>query len=58
MVAGIAIDPFLARSMQQFLGLTEGRVTTSIRVVLDEEHAALLVNVLSTAERLKLEVRD
>lgn len=56
MIAGIALDAFLARSGQHFLPLTETRVTSTQRRELDEQHAALLVNVRSTAQPLQLEV--
>ena len=56
MVPGIALDPFLARSRQHFLPLTDTRVTSLERPEIDERHPALLVNVRSTAQRLKLEV--
>jgi hypothetical protein len=55
-VPGIALDPFLARSRQQFLALTDTRVTSTERPEIDERHAALLVNVRSMAQQLKLEV--
>jgi len=55
MIAGIALDPFLARSRQYFLPLTEARVTSTERPEVDEQHPALLVNVRS-AQPLQLEV--
>ncbi|MEA2652481.1 MAG: hypothetical protein QOI85_2202 [Chloroflexota bacterium] len=55
-VPGIALDPFLARSRQHFLALTDTRVTSTERPEIDERHPALLVNVRSTAQQLKLEV--
>ena len=55
MVAGIALDPFLARGRQHFLPLTDTRVTSMERPEIDERHPALLVNVRSTTQ-LKLEV--
>ena len=58
LVAGIGLDAFLARSRQHFLPMTEARVTSTERPELDEEHPALLVNVRSTAQRLKLETLD
>jgi len=56
MIAGIELDPFLARSQQHFLPVTEAWITNSQRPEVDEEHASLLINVRSTAQALKLEV--
>jgi len=56
MIAGIELDPFLARSRQHFLPITEAWITNSHRPEVDEEHPSLLVNVRSTAQALKLEV--
>lgn len=54
LIAGIALDPFLARSERHFLPVTEAWVTSSERREIDEPHPALLVNVRSTAHRLQL----
>ena len=56
MIAGIELDPFLARSRQHFLPITEAWVTNTHRPEVDEEHPSLLINVRSTAQALKLEV--
>ena len=58
MVAGIGLDPFLARSRQHFLPVTEASVTSTAWAELDEQHAALLVNVRNTEQPLKLEVLE
>ena len=56
MVAGLALDPFLARSRQHFLAVTDVSVTNVDRPELEERHPTLLVNVRSPKQRLKLEV--
>ncbi|MDX6532301.1 MAG: hypothetical protein QOI85_1056 [Chloroflexota bacterium] len=56
MVPGISLDSFLARSRQHFLPLTDTLVTSSKRSEIEDRHAALLVNVRSTAQELELEV--
>ena len=56
MIAGIALDPFLARSERHFLPVTEAWITSSERREVNEQHPALLVNVRSTAQRLQLKV--
>lgn len=58
MIAGIGLDPFLARSRQHFLPLTEAWVTSTEREGLDEQYPALLLNVRSTARRLQLQVLE
>ncbi len=58
MMAGIALDPFLARSRQHFLPLTETWITSTERLEVDEQHPALLLNVRSTGHGLKLEVLE
>lgn len=57
MIAGIRLDPFLARSRQYFLPVTEARVTSTERAEVEEQHPALLVNVRS-AQPLRLEVLE
>ena len=56
MIAGIELDPFLARSRQHFLPVTEAWITNSHRPDVDEEHPSLLINVRSTSQALTLEV--
>ena len=56
MIAGIELDPFLARSRQHFLPITEAWITSSHRPEVAEEHPSLLINVRSTSQPLKLEV--
>ena len=58
MVPGISLDAFLARSRQHFLALTDTLVTSSQRSEIGARHPALLVNVRSTAQQLKLEVLE
>lgn len=58
LVAGIELDPFLARSRQYFLPVTDSQVTSTAWPELAEYHPALLVNVRNTTHRLKLEVLD
>ena len=58
LVAGIGLDPFLARSTQHFLPLTEAWVTSTKRPEVDEQHPTVLLNVRSTAQRLQLEVLE
>lgn len=58
LMAGIGLDPFLARSGQYFLPMTETWITSRERPDVDEQHPALLLNVRSTAQRLKLEVLE
>ncbi len=56
MMPGIQLDHFLARSGQHFLPLTDAWVTSTAWPEVDERHPALLVNVRSTAQSLKIEV--
>ena len=56
MMPGTSLDRFVARSGQHFLPLTDSWVTSTEWPEIDERHPALLVNVRSTAQRLKLEV--
>ena len=56
MVPGISLDSFPARSRQHFLALTDTLVTSSERSEIEGRHPALLVNVRSTGQQLKLEV--
>lgn len=56
LIAGIALDPFLARSGQHFLPVTDAWVTSTQRP--EEEHPALLVNVRLPGQPLKLEVTE
>lgn len=58
MVPGISLDSFLARSGQHFLALTDSLVTSSERPEMGDHYPALLVNVRSTAQQLKLEVLE
>ena len=58
MIAGIGLDPFLARSRQHFLPVTDASVTSAERTELEERYPALLVNVRNTAEQLRLEVLE
>ena len=58
MMPGIELDHFLARSGQHFLPLTDTLVTSSQRSEIEDRHPALLVNVRSTPQQLKLEVLE
>ena len=58
MMPGIQLDPFLARSGQHFLPLTDTRVTSTAWAEVDERHPTLLVNVRSTTHSLKIEVLE
>ena len=58
MMPGIQLDHFLARSGQHFLPLTDTWVTSSAWPEIDERHPALLVNVRSPAQSLKIEVLE
>lgn len=58
LVAGIDLDPFLARSRQHFLPVTEAWVTSTAWPELEQQHHALLVNVRNTEQPLKLEVLE
>ena len=58
MMPGIQLDHFLARSGQHFLPLTDTRVTSTEWSEIDERHPALLVNVRSTSQPLKIEVLE
>jgi len=58
LVAGIDLDPFLARSRQYFLPVTDSHVTSTQWPEMVEDKPALLVNVRNTEHRLKLEILD
>jgi len=58
MVAGIELDPFLARSGQHSLPITKAWITSTERPEIDEQQAALLINVRNTSQRLQLEVLE
>jgi hypothetical protein len=58
MMPGIQLDHFLARSRQHFLPLTDTLVTSSERTEIEDRKPALLVNVRSTAQQLKIEVLE
>ena len=58
MIAGIGLDPYLARSRQHFLPLTDAWVTSTEQTEVNEQHPALLVNVRSTTQRLQLQVLE
>ena len=58
MIAGIALDPHLARTGRYFLAVTDAWVTSSAMRDLDARHPDLLVNVRSTIGRLDLEVDE
>lgn len=56
MIAGIDLDPMLARSRQHFLPITDAWVTSSVFTELNEEHRALLLNVAAPGRQIRLEV--
>lgn len=56
LIAGIQLDPFLARSGQHFLPITETLVTSTSRPDVAEQHLALLVNVRRPDQPVRLEV--
>jgi len=56
MIAGIDLDPMLARTRQHFLPITDAWVTSSVITELNEEHPALLLNVAAPGRRIRLEV--
>lgn len=58
LIAGIALDPFLARSRQHFLPVTDAWVTSTERPEVDEAHSALLINIRLSGHRLKIEVLE
>jgi hypothetical protein len=55
LIAGIALDPMLARSRQYFLPVTDARIIDPVREI-DDDCDVALVNVRVARERLKLEV--
>ena len=57
LIAGIDLDRFLARSGQYFLPVTEAWVTNAVRSEVEEQHAALLLNV-RTDLKVKLKVTE
>jgi hypothetical protein len=58
LIAGIDLDPHLARSGRQFLALTDAWVRSHVQRDLDERHPELLVNVRSTVGELELNVME
>ena len=52
MVAGIGLDPYLVRSAQYCLPLTDVWVTSTERTEIDERHLALKASGRSLPERL------
>lgn len=56
MIAGIDLDPMLARTRQHFLPITDAWVTSSVVTELNEEHRALLLNVAAPGRQIRLEV--
>jgi hypothetical protein len=58
LIAGIDLDPHLARSGRHFMALTDAWVRSHVQRDLDERHRELLVNVRSTIGALQLNVME